>query len=186
MFDATVGGPNSTSFGTVEEADEYFCQHPFGQSWANMTVAEKQSLLMYGTRIVNAQCWTGQAASPDQALAWPRVGMKGSNGYPVPSDVIPREIKHMTFEVALQTKSAGAGISSSVTDQGLKRVKAGSVEVEYFNPQDITIPFSLLSGEIKALGVATWFCPAAKNVAEFVVIPRGSATNWRPRTIDVP
>lgn len=170
IFDATVGGPDSTSFVTVEEADAYFTSHPFGEPWLEYDESQKESYLMMSTRTLSAQCWTGQATSPDQALAWPRMGMIGTNGYPIPSDIIPREIKYMTLEMAFRTASEGSTASSSVADQSLKRVKAGSVEVEYFNPQDVTTAFSLVPTDIKQLGNMSWFCVAPGQVAEFVVL----------------
>jgi hypothetical protein len=169
-FDATVGGPDSTSFVTVEEADAYFTAHPFGENWFELDESQKESYLMMATRTLSAQCWTGQASSPDQALAWPRTGMLGTNGYPIPSDIIPREIKYMTYELAFRTYSEGSTGSSSTGDQGLKRVKAGSVEVEYFSPGSMEGAFSLVPSDIKAYGSASWFCTSPGQFAEFVVI----------------
>ena len=170
IFDATVGGPDSTSFVTVEEADAYFTSHPFGEPWLEYDESQKESYLMMSTRSVSALCWTGQATSPDQALSWPRTGMTGTNGYPIPSDIIPREVKYMTMELAFRTYTDGSGVSSSSGDQGLKRVKAGSVEVEYFNPGDVETSFSLVPTDIKMYGNSSWFCSTPGQYAEFVVL----------------
>lgn len=172
IFDATVGGPDSTSFVTVEESDAYFTSHPFGEPWLELDESQKESYLMMSTRTLSAQCWTGQATSPDQALAWPRTGMIGTNGHPIPSDIIPREIKYMTLEMSLRTYSEGATASSSTGDQGLKRVKAGSVEVEYFNPGDSGSKFYAIPTDIKSYGNQDWFCSVAGKYgnAEFVVV----------------
>ena len=170
IFDATVGGSNSTSFVTVEEADEYFSTHPFGENWFELDESQKESYLMMSTRSLSALCWTGLATSPDQALAWPRTGMIGTNGYPVPSNIIPKEIKYMTYELSFRTYSEGSTSSSSSSDQGLKRVKAGSVEVEYFNPQDVVTAMSMVATDIRLLGNSSWFCTTQGKIAEFVVI----------------
>jgi hypothetical protein len=170
IFDATVGGSDSTSFVTVEEADAYFSVHPFGENWFELDQSQKESYLMMSTRSISALCWTGQATSPDQALAWPRVGMVSTTGYPIPDNVIPKEIKYMTMELAFRTYSEGSTGSSSTGDQGLKRVKAGSVEVEYFNPGDVETTFSLVPTDIKMYGNQSWFCSDSTKFAEFVVL----------------
>jgi hypothetical protein len=170
MFDATVGGPNSTSFSTVQEADDYFAVHPFGESWFELDESQKEAYLMMATRSISALCWTGQATSPDQALAWPRMGMVSTTGYPIPDNVIPREIKYMTYELSFRTYSEGSTGSSSTIDQGLKMVKAGSVAVEYFNPGDVETAFSLVPTDIKMYGNQSWFCGDITKFAEFVVL----------------
>lgn len=169
-LDATVGGPNSNSFVTVAEADTYFAQHPFDDHWTNLHVADKEAYLIMATRTLSGLCWTGIGASATQALPWPRIGMYAVTGYALSSSVLPRQLKEMTFELALKLRVDGQSASSSTVDQGLKRAKAGPVEVEYFNPQDLTNIFSLVSSDIKALGVETWFCPDKRKVAEFQVI----------------
>ena len=138
-LDATVGGTDSNSYVTVAEADTYFCGHPFySVNWNDLTEAQKESYLMMATRVLTTLCWTGAATSAEQSLAWPRTGMKGAGGWPLSDSAIPKEIKYMTYEMANKLRADGTVASSSTSDQGLKRVKAGSVEIEYFNPQDIT------------------------------------------------
>jgi hypothetical protein len=169
-LDATVGGPDANSFVTVAEADAYFTEHPFGADWIALTDSEAAAYLMLATRVLSVQCWTGIGATAEQALPWPRSGMYAVTGYSLSSTIIPRQLKEMTFELANSIRLNGALTSSSVADEGLKRVKAGPMEIEYFNPMDLERAFSLLTSDIKALGVPSWFCPDRNKVAEFQIL----------------
>lgn len=169
-LDATVGGADANSFATVDEWDTYFESHPFGAAALALTDEQKEAFLIQATRVLSGLCYTGIAASPDQALPWPRTGMYAVTGYPLSNSVIPRQLKEMTFELANQTMLKGATASSNSLDEGLKRVKAGPVEVEYFNPSDFDRTFRLVSQDILVLGVQSWFCRDRKNIAEFQVL----------------
>lgn len=169
-LDATVGGADANSFATVEEWDTYFESHPFGTDALALTDELKEAYLIQGTRVLSTLCYTGIATSAEQALPWPRMGMYAVTGYPLDSSIIPRQLKEMTFEFAEKVRITGSTASSSSTDEGLKRVKAASVEIEYFNPADFDRVFSLVSDDIKVLGVQSWFCRDPRKVAEFVVV----------------
>lgn len=169
-LDATVGGADANSFATVAEWDTYFGSHPFGEDPLALSTPLKEAYLIHGTRVLSTLCYTGIATSAEQALPWPRLGMVAVTGYPLSSAIIPRQLKEMLFELANRVRIDGATASSSVTDEGLKRIKAGPIEIEYFNPADFDRVFSLIADDIKALGVQSWFCPDRTKIAEFQVI----------------
>src|SRR5262245_40871921 len=76
--------------------------------------------------------WQGFVVSSDQALLWPRTGVVAPNGYLEPSDAIPVRVVQATSELARQLLVGGDRTADSdVETQKLKRVKAGSVEVEF-------------------------------------------------------
>jgi len=169
-IDSTVGGSNANSFASVAEWDTYFGSHPFGEAPLDLTTAEKEAYLIHGTRVLSALCYTGIATSAEQALSWPRSGMYAITGYPLSDAVIPRQLKEMLFEFANQVRIKGALSSSNTLDEGIKRVKAGPMEVEYFNPADFDRVFKLVADDILVLGVQSWFCKDPRKVAEFVVL----------------
>ena len=169
-LDATVGGADANSFATTDEWDVYFESHPFGADPLALSEALKEAYLIHGTRVLSTLCYTGIATSAEQALPWPRSGMYAVTGYPLSDAIIPRQLKEMLFEFANRVRIDGATSSSSVGDEGLKRIKAGPIEIEYFNPADFDRVFSLISDDIKALGVQSWFCADRTKIAEFQIL----------------
>lgn len=65
-----------------------------------------------------------------QALAWPRTGAIDAEGNIVPSDEVPIEIVHATCEAAV-LEFAEPGSLAPTIERGVKRLKAGPVEIEY-------------------------------------------------------
>lgn len=153
-----------TSYVTLAEADEY---HGPAQSttWMGYNASTREGYLIRATRLLNRQRWLGEKTDPAQALAWPRTGT-GVTG--VEDDVIPQAIKDACSEIALAIGSGSADVENEQsTAQKLQRIKAGSVELEYFRGAEgsphrfPTIVNELLrdylvgSGALAVSGVAT-------------------------------
>lgn len=67
-----------------------------------------------------------------QALEWPRVGVVDMNGFPISADEIPIEIVRATCEVAIRELADPGSMSPDVVPGEVsRRMKAGSVEIEY-------------------------------------------------------
>ena len=71
----------------------------------------------------------GAVTSDTQSLAWPRSGVYDTEGRAVDQNAVPQAVKDAQAEMAL------ALLKEDLTEddgtKGVKRVKAGSVEVEY-------------------------------------------------------
>lgn len=68
----------------------------------------------------------------DQALEWPRINACDRGGNEIASDEVPIEIVNATIEAAVREMAAPGGLSPDVTPgEVAKRLKAGSVEIEY-------------------------------------------------------
>lgn len=165
-LDATVGGATSNSFLTREEAIELANDHPFATAWLALTDAEKDKTLILASRLIDRLCWLGSPLSTTQALAFPRSGLKASGRY-IPSDTIPQQIKNAVFEYALLIGGGtNPGTPSDAAEQGLKRVKAGPVEVEFQK----LVELKILPEPIMHWIPERWLCPDPKKVAEFKVL----------------
>lgn len=75
--------------------------------------------------------WTGSIATDTQALAWGRIGMYDRLGREIPSNVIPQELKDATSELAGQLGNTDLTLDNDISVQGITRVKAGSVELQF-------------------------------------------------------
>jgi hypothetical protein len=99
----------------------------FGMPYKYLVPAQGGIAAYYRTR----PAWTGAPATATQRLAWPRTGMFDGNGNPIPSNVIPDELKDAVSEFAAQLAKSDSTLDNDVIVQGIKSVKAGSVAVSF-------------------------------------------------------
>lgn len=129
---ATSGSASANSYSTIADADAYFATHLYASAWTDQGATEKCQALQMATRLLDQWFdWTGVTASGDQALLWPRVDVIGPNGYLEASDAIPTRIAQACAELAKALLTSDRTADSETETQGVKRVKAGSVEVEF-------------------------------------------------------
>lgn len=162
-LDATVGGTASNSYALLAEANVYFSERPFSTVWTeDAGPLEKEAALIYATRLISAKFpWTGTASTDTQALPWPRESMLSRTGYPLANNVIPADLKYATFELAywlLQEDRLG-NISPAVA-QGLKRIQAGPMELEWQNmtsEDTLALREFVIPDVVKMLLVPSWY-----------------------------
>ena len=96
--------------------------------------------------------WTGEPAYQDQALAWPRKGMKNHNGFDLPDDVVPQRIKDFQCEVALKLIGEDRTEENAATAQGLSSLQAGPVQLSWNDdaPNPKLIPDSVMQVLVKS------------------------------------
>lgn len=138
-IDATVGGPNSNSYITVEEADDYFSTSYVRPTWSATDVSNKEVVLIESTRLLDTLVkWNGYLKSDSQALKWPRTYVPStdplynsfeSDLYSYVSDsIIPKDVKNAVCELAYSLLSNN-GFQSSEND--LSKVKIGPIAVDF-------------------------------------------------------
>jgi len=172
IIDATVAGANANSYATEAEVDSYFLARlPLSPPWTD--AADPTAAMVMATRTldsyamphkkitiiggkpyyVTTRTWTGAPATSTQALAWPRSGMKDSNGNPIPTNVIPKELKAAEAELAGQLVVSDTTLNSDVITQGLTSVRAGSVALTFKD----YIPTMVIPDAVWMLMPASWF-----------------------------
>lgn len=174
--DATVGGTSSNSYITVAEADAYFdARFPeLSPSWS--ANPNPEAAVITATRILDALAqpqkifvpgtggdpgyyrvrrhWTGAPATMTQRLAWPRSGMYDRNGNPIPTNILPQELKEATAELAGQLAAGDPTLNNLVFAKGISSVKAGSVAVTFKDSVDIIK--QVIPDAVYDLLVASW------------------------------
>lgn len=152
-----VGGPNSNSYVSILEADEFFLGHVNFASWNKLSEAEKTAYLVRAWRSIDRLCFLGQKKSQSllgdvnyQSQEWPRYPpsndmymldipyLSGSplyrkwinNKY---EPVIPDEIKFAQCEQAIFYLVYGSELESarSRAISGLTDRKTGLLEEQY-------------------------------------------------------
>jgi len=155
VIDATVAGTASNSYATVADADAYNATYPQdvdGDLWAELDTDLKNRALIQSTRqFETAVRWYGAASTTTQRLAFPRLGLiYPSTGQAVPSGIIPEELKWAVSEQARIIAQADRAAENTSASQGLKRLKAESVELEWIDrpPGD--------TGRLQTIAPSAW------------------------------
>lgn len=171
-LDATVGGPNANSFLTRARGDALAADLLYMDGYTSASEADRDKALIMGTqRIVAVTCWTGVPTTAEQALPWPRTGMVGRTGAIIPSNIIPLEVEMATLRMAVKLLNSDITADNEAATQGLSRVKAGPVEVEWkdtidafqSHPLDRHGIESVLPNDVLALLPPSWLCPKASD-----------------------
>lgn len=128
---ALVVGTNS--YINVADADTYFDDAIHASAWEDSTSDTKAKALVTATRSLDRQNWNGAKYqdAPTQVLDWPRSGLVDSEGDAVDETTVPQEILDATCELALALIQNPELQDSANTGNNIKRMKAGSVELEY-------------------------------------------------------
>lgn len=117
----------------VSDADSYHAAR-IGSTWSTATELQKQQSLISATRFIDrAVEWSGTQTSSSQALEWPRDGAK-CDGVAVTDGTVPDDFATAVFEMAQILFTDSTAQDGEGTGSNIKRVKAGSAEVEFFTP----------------------------------------------------
>lgn len=90
----------------------------------------KGRALVEGYRLINRQSWAGEKLDDAQEGSFPRSGLEGVDDYEIPQAVIDANIELAAAFLAGETDV----LNNPSTVNGVRRYKAGSVELEYFFP----------------------------------------------------
>lgn len=157
-LDTTVGGTDSSSYITLDEADHYHANHRNSNTeWDAATDLEKSRAILWAMGLIETRFrWNGVKASAANSLEWPRYYAFDSNGYLYGYDytaqeyIIPQKLKDAVAELAyvLIVKDTTAELSS----KGLKGLTVDVIKLEFDSSDEPkTIPQNVL-GLLTGLG----------------------------------
>lgn len=127
METVTINGTDYLSYASVAQADEYLNASIYATDWQDETDDDvKGRALVSATRWIDSIAWKGEKADPDQLNEWPRTGIDDVEPY-----VAPNAIVNATIELANLLYTT-PDLQATLSDVSAKRLKAGSVEIEYF------------------------------------------------------
>lgn len=129
----------SDSYVTNAEATAYLANAVNGQGWANLTSAAQDRALITATRMLDRAIWQGTKTVSTQTLAWPRTDVT-CRGTAVASDAVPDDIKTGQIELAnlLSIRPTVETNPTGAQNTGLRRIQAGTVQLELFARNDNT------------------------------------------------
>lgn len=159
-FDSTPGGANTTSYLSVERADEIASERLHSSSWSGLSDPQKESALMFASRLFTSRVsvCAGEVTSSDQALTFPRTGLYNRNGTEIDSAIIPIDVEYAVFEWALRLIPSDSSVESDISLQGINKIKAGPVELGF--KESIVNSGSTVPANVLAMIPSEWLCPA--------------------------
>ena len=134
----TIGSDTFSVYGLgnadpVADADSYLAAK-IGSTWSTATTLQKQQSLISAARLIDrAVNFSGTKTVATQPRAWPRDGAD-CDGTAVTDGTVPDDIANAQFELADLLFLDSSLLDASGTGSNIKRVKAGSAEVENFAP----------------------------------------------------
>lgn len=125
---------NTNSYVSLTEAETYFEDAIHASNWFLEGGILKSKALVTATRMLEREIWAGSKTVSTQTLSFPRTDLIKADGTIVDSSTIPQEIKDAQCELALALINDSTIQSNATTGSNIKRVDAGGVEVEFFQP----------------------------------------------------
>lgn len=129
-LDATVGGENSNTYGTLEEALFYFKGRSDASAFTEASEEEQIARLIQATRINDLVLIPyGKRTNENQSLDFPRTNLIDKHGRKYKSDEIPALVKYAEFEQALYLMSNSTKLPSILT-QGFSEAKLDVMSIK--------------------------------------------------------
>jgi hypothetical protein len=132
----TISGNNYISYASVAEANVFLVTDPVRATiWNTLTVDQKGINLVAATRRLDGFRYKGEKTGADnvQDNQFPRTGLVYPDGTDVGTTEIPYDIEIATILLAGTIASNAEAAQATDSSSNIKKVKAGSAEVEYFN-----------------------------------------------------
>lgn len=160
---ATPGATNANSFATQAEINTILAERiPFVPPWETTGDEAARKIITaryliereFGGRkrlvrgkgkapyYIIGREWTGEIATLTQALSWGRLGMVDRYGRAIPDGEIPWDLKAAQAEIAGQLHTDRT-LDSDIIAQGITRIKASSVELEFRDDMDFSASFAI-------------------------------------------
>jgi hypothetical protein len=131
----TINTINYVVYATVAEADARLAVDPTrAAAWTALTDDKKAANLVAATRRMDLLSYTGEkAGGVTQENEWPRTGAT-CDGEAVTSTDVPIELENATILTAGSITLSPSNANSGNSGSNIKRVAAGSANVEFFQP----------------------------------------------------
>jgi hypothetical protein len=136
-----TGLSNAEAYASAAEFTAYVADMGYELTPAVPPLASLEAALRRATNFIDstyAERWPGYPRNGRaQMLDWPRLYVVDSNGYPVPSDVVPAEVVTATMEAALREHTTPNSLLPDVTaGQRVISETVGPISVRYSDKGD--------------------------------------------------
>lgn len=158
VVESGVGLPNSNSYSSVADADQYHENHGDPAAWSGASVSDKENALREATQYLDSKYggrWRGRRVLFTQRLDWPRFNVVDQDGVLLDSSDVPRELEDACAELALKVVG-GTTLFPDVTSPGtikseLNKVGPVTEQIEYMGGKSQLTRFTLVDGILRRL-----------------------------------
>lgn len=131
-YAVTIGGIAYPVYSDLDTTNDYLAGDFEASAWrAEADNDQKGRAIVSGARLIDSMQFIGEKTDPDQLNQFPRTGMGLSD---ISDDEIPQEVIDANALLAKYIHAGTIKLGATTIASGIKRQKAGSVEVEYFSP----------------------------------------------------
>ena len=132
----TISGNTYDVYGTSAELKAYMAGRLNADAFDDATSKDRSKAHVEATRWMDREKWQGSRTDivTPQPLAHPRVGLVNCDGEAQPTATLAEGICEATFELVLKVLENPSIASGTSTGSNIRRAKAGSAEVEFFQP----------------------------------------------------
>ncbi len=146
-----TGVTSANSYVLEDEFDEY-CD----ARGTTPATGDAEAALVRATQFIDTTYRTRFSGTKvngrDQALQWPRTGATDDDAEEIEDDEIPQEIKDAVCEAALRELEEPGSMQPDLERGGdIRRLKAGSVEIEYGGAASAETTFTIIDNILAGL-----------------------------------
>lgn len=140
----TFSGHNYKGYASVSEVDTILVAD-IGRmtTWGSQNEVAKKRAIVNATHRLDLLSWRGKRTDTDrssQTTEWPRTGLVYEDGTEVADDAIPSRLVRATALLAGTISRVSSNSDARTHSARLRRVKAGSAEVEYLGSTFVSRP----------------------------------------------
>ena len=124
----TPGATNSNSYCSLLEAEDYFDNHVYKDTWDVSDAEQQTRALLLATRLLDEHMlWNGDKVVTTQALRFPRSGNLDRDGNDVSWTTIPKALINATAEFASNLLISDRTLEDDT--RGYSKMRAGDLEL---------------------------------------------------------
>lgn len=132
-----TGLPTANAYLSAAEADAILCVNPtLYARWTALSAADQDAYLVWASGYIDDYVsWNGTKTVEDSGLRWPRECVYDRDGILIGSNEIPDQLKEAVAQLSMflvGNETAATGSENNKLPEGVQRVKADVVEVEFF------------------------------------------------------
>ncbi len=133
-----IAGNNYDVYGTEADIKQYIAGRLGTAAYDSSSSSDKKKAHVQATRWMDTLTFQGSPTDlvTPQPLAWPRIGMTDCNGEVVVDTIVPDELCAASSEMVLIILGDSAASDAAGTGKNIKKVGAGSAQVEFFRTGD--------------------------------------------------
>ena len=146
----TPSAVDANSFTDLTFANAFFATKYGADAWEGFSTTQKEQLLVSGSEAISVFRFGGTKTIRTQALEWPRKWLVYQDGYAIPDNEIPLNLKKAVCEMAFWIWTEEERLMNDTEIMQIESMKVGPLDVKV-NPKAIIVPLQV-EALLKSIG----------------------------------